>query len=104
MLTRKRLEALLEEALVDCYNESEEVGALYTMIDDNLALPFQTRVLGVEVDVVKVDLNDAGEIVALCRRGASRQRVPVVDLPLPDPPPQGWEWIEAYRYWGRGRR
>ncbi len=103
-LTRKRLEALLDEALVDCYNESEEVSGLYTMIDDNVAFPFTTRVLDVDVEVEGLNLNDAGEVVAVCRRGRSRQRVPILDLPLPDPPPTGWEWIEAYRFWGRGRR
>jgi hypothetical protein len=27
---------------------------------------------------------------------------PVVDLPLPKPPPEGFEWIEAYRFYQRG--
>ena len=103
-LTRGRLEALLAEALVDCYNESEELTGLYTLIEDNVACPFATRVLDVDVEVERLDLNDAGEVVAVCRRGRSRQRVPILDLPLPDPPPPGWEWIEVYRYWGRGRR
>jgi len=103
-LTRDQLEALLGEALVDCYNESEELTGLYTMIEDNVAFPFTTKVLDVDVEVERLDLNDAGEVVALCRRGRSRQRVPILDLPLADPPPSGWEWIEAYRYWGRGRR
>jgi len=102
-LPRERLEALLDEALVDCYNESEEVTGLYTMIEDNLAVPFATRILDVDVEVERLDLNDAGEVVAVCRRGRSRQRVPVLDLPLPDPPPKGWEWIEAFRCWARGQ-
>jgi len=103
-LTQDQLENLLAEALVDCYNESEELTGLYTMIEDNLAFPFTTRVLDVDVEVERPDLNDAGEVVAVCRRGKARQRLPILDLPLPDPVPQGWEWIEAYRYWGRGRR
>jgi hypothetical protein len=60
--------------------------------------------LDMDVEVERLDLNDAGEVVAVCRRGRFRQRVPILDLPLPDPPPSGWEWIEAYRYWGWGRR
>jgi hypothetical protein len=27
----------------------------------------------------------------------------VLDLPLPTPPPEGWEWIEAFRHWAGGR-
>jgi hypothetical protein len=103
-LPRKRLEAILDEALVDCYNESEETVGLYTMIEDNVGCPFTTSVLDVEVEVEKLDLTDAGEVVAVCRRGRSRQRVPILDLPLPDPPPKGWKWIEAYRCWARGSR
>jgi len=87
---------------VDCYNESEQVTGLYTMIEEYLAVPFQTSVLGVEVTVERVDLTDAEEIVVVCRREGVRQRIPVLDLPLPDPPPDGWEWIEAYRHWARG--
>ena len=103
-LPRERLKALLDEALVDCYKESEELTGLYTVIEDNVAFPFTTRVLDVDVEVEKLDLNDACEVVAVCRRGRSRQRVPILDLPLPHPPPKGWEWIEALRYGARGSR
>jgi hypothetical protein len=102
--TKAELRELVEQATVDCYNESEQVTGLYTMIEEYLAVPFRTSVLGVEVTVDTVDLTDTDEVVAVCRREAVRQRIGIVDLPLPDPPPEGWEWIEAYRYWARGRR
>ena len=38
-------------------------------------------------------------IVAICVHGKHRQAIPILDLPLPDPPPQGAEWIAAYRRW-----
>jgi len=62
----------------------------------------ELRDLVEQVTVEMVDLTDADEIVVVCRREGVRQRIPVLDLPLPDPPPEGWEWIEAYRYWARG--
>ncbi|HYK88841.1 MAG TPA: hypothetical protein VE398_08730 [Acidobacteriota bacterium] len=46
-----RLDELIEEATVDCYNESEQISGLFTMMEDNLAVPFKTRLLGVEVTV-----------------------------------------------------
>ena len=95
------LDKLIAEATVDCYNESEEVTGIFTMLEENLAVPFTTTLLGVEVTVERVDLNDADEIVAVCRRGRERLRVPVIDLPLPDPKPKGTEWIDAYRRWAR---
>jgi hypothetical protein len=97
------LDKLIEEATVDCYNESEEVTGIFTMLEDNLAVPFPTRMLGVKVTVERVDLNKADEIVAVCRRGRERQMIPVADLPLPDPKPKGAEWIDAYRRWARWR-
>lgn len=42
-------------------------------------------------------------IVDACVRGQSRQRVGILDLPLPAPPPEGAEWIAAYGRWVRGR-
>jgi len=94
---------MIEEATVDSYNESEELTAWFTSIQDNLAVPFQTRVLGVDVAIQEIALSDDGQIVAICTRGRARQTLPILDLPLPRPEPEGCEWIEAYRYW-LGRR
>lgn len=88
---------MVEEATVDCYNEDEQVTGLFTMIEENLAVPFQTVVLGVPVSVVSVDLTDNGQIVAICSRDELRQAIPISDLPMPAPSPAGAEWIEAYR-------
>jgi len=98
-LSKARLDELVEEAVVDCHDESEQAMGLYTMIEDNLALPFGTTVLGVPVTVERVHLTRREEIVAVCRRAGLRQTVPLLDLPLPSPPPAGAEWIEAYRHW-----
>ena len=94
---------MIEEAIVDAYGESEQMTGFYTMLDDNLAVPFRTEVLGVEVTVERVDMTDDEQVVAVCARGKSRQRVPILDLPLLDPPPEGAEWIDAFRRWTRGR-
>ena len=92
---------MVEEATVDCYNESEQVCGWFTMIDENLAVPFEAMVLGVTVTVERVDITEADQIVAICSRGRRRQSIPILDLPLPTPPPDGAEWIEAYRRWAR---
>jgi hypothetical protein len=102
-LTQARLDALIEEATIDAYDESEQRTGFYTMLENHLALPFETEILGVTVVVERIGMNDAEEIVATCRRSGGRQAIPVLDLPLPSPPPAGAEWIEAYRHWA-GRR
>ena len=98
-ISKARLEEMIEQATVDAYNESEQITGWFTMIDENLAVPFETTVLGVPVTVERLDLNRSEQIVAICRRGRSRQSLPILDLPLPTPPPGGAEWIEAYRRW-----
>ena len=64
---------------------------------------FESELLGVDVKVVGVDVTDASELVAVCRRGKNRLKIPLVDLPMPSPPPEGAEWIEAFRRWRKGR-
>lgn len=98
-----KLKNLIDEATVDAYNESEQRVGFLTMIEENLALPFTTHVLGVEISVERVDMTPADEIVAICRRGRTRQAIAIQELPLPKLPPKGAEWIEAYRRWLRGR-
>ena len=93
------LDALIAEALVDAYGDSEQRTAFYTVLEDSLALPFTTQPLGVEVIVERLDLTPDEQIVAVCRHGRTRQRIPILDLPLPDALPQGAEWLEAYRRW-----
>ena len=102
-LSEAKLKRLIEEATVDAYNESEQRVGFLTMIDENLALPFATQILGVEVSVERVDLSAAHAIVAICRCGRTRQEIPILELPLPRPAPRGAEWIEAYRRWMRDR-
>lgn len=99
--TTKYLDQLIEEATTDAYSESEQAGGFFTMIEENLALPFLTQVLGQDVTVVKVDMTNRDEIIVICTRGKEKQSIPILDLPLPNPLPAGTEWIEAYRRWCR---
>jgi hypothetical protein len=56
-------------------------------------------VLGVTVTVTRVDLTVSDQVVAICRRDRVKQAIPILDLPLPAPAPDGAEWIDAYRRW-----
>ncbi len=90
---------MIAEATVDCYNDSEQLTGWFTTMEANLVVPFETTVLGVLVTVERVNLDRSDRIVAICRRGRHRQAVSILDFPLPTPPPDGGEWIEAYRRW-----
>jgi hypothetical protein len=96
------LAALIEEATVDAYGEAEQLGGFHAVLNEHVEVPFTTTVLGVEVTVVGIDLPRSGGLVALCRCGGDSQSIDLVDLPLPAPPPEGVEWIHAYRVWAAG--
>ena len=98
-ISKARLAAMIEEAMVDAYGESEEITGWFTVLEEHLVLPFETRVLGAVVKVGRLDFRGDNDIVAICTRGREQQAVRILDLPLPSPRPMGAEWIEAYRRW-----
>jgi hypothetical protein len=100
---KAQIRALIEEAVVDAYGESEQAVGFLTMLDEHLRMRFETEILGVRATIERVDITNDDQIIAICRRGRSRQTVLILDLPLPKTPPVGAEWIEAYRHWARGR-
>ena len=97
--TPTKLDEMISEATVDAYGDSEQTTGLYTMLEEHLALPFKVEVLGMHVVVDSIDLTTEDQIVAICTRGRSRQRIPILELPVPDPRPAGWDWVDAYRRW-----
>jgi hypothetical protein len=93
----------LVEALVDAYGESEQVTGFYTMMENDPRLPFETEILGIIVTVESIDITTDDQLVAVCRKGKTKQRISLSEPPLPSPLPEGAEWIIAYRYWQTGK-
>jgi hypothetical protein len=54
-MDEKKLEALLEQAIVDCYDEEEEFSGVLCTLDDNLNFPLQAEVMGEPVEVIGLD-------------------------------------------------
>jgi hypothetical protein len=102
-LSNAKLDKMIEEAIVDAYGDSEQIMGFFCLLEEHLQLPFNTELLGIEVTVESLDVTEDEQIVAVCSRGKSRQRIPISDLPLPSPPPEGAEWIDAFRRWARGK-
>src|SRR5205085_11454145 len=93
-LGKPRREALIAEAIVDAYGESEQRVGFLCMLQEHLACPFSTHVLGEPVRVVRIDFNDAEEIVAICRRQHHRQLITIINLSLTSSPTDVSEWID----------
>lgn len=91
---------MIEEATIDGHDEEEQLMGFANLIEENVAVPFETTVLGVKVTVTSIG-QESGRLVANCVRGKHRQEISLLDLPLPELPPRGAEWIAAYRHWAR---
>jgi hypothetical protein len=97
-LTPAELDDLIAESTIDAYDTSEQLMGFFNMIEDNLAVPFTTTILGLTVTVEGVT-QEENRFVAECVRGEHRQTIDLRDLPVPSPAPAGAEWISAYRRW-----
>ena len=71
-LSEAELNAMIEEATVDCHDEEEALTGFATLVEEDLEVPFETTVLGAKVTVT----------------GATHTS-------------HGAEWITAYRRWTR---
>ncbi|MCP5069847.1 MAG: hypothetical protein GY946_25040 [bacterium] len=49
---------MAEDVTVDAYDKSEQATGWFTMFEEHLDLPFDTKVLGMDVTVEKIDLSD----------------------------------------------
>jgi hypothetical protein len=88
--------------VVDAYGDSEQATSFYTIMENDLRLPFETEILGAAATVESIVIAEDDQLVAVCRKGKTRQRISLMELPLPSPLPEGAEWIVAYRYWRTG--
>jgi len=96
-LSEAELNAMIEEATVDCNDEEEAITGFATLVEENLEVPSETTVLGVKVTVTGVTPASHG-LMADCARGRHRQAIHVPAVPEP---PKGAKWIAAYRRWAR---
>ena len=75
-LTKTRIAEMIERATVDAYGDSEQITGWLTMIEENLAVPFETEALGVLITVERVDLDGRSRLsrfVGAGERGSHSQ-------------------------------
>jgi hypothetical protein len=95
-----RLDALIEEATVDCYTEEEAQIGFMTVVADNVVCPFKAKVIGEEVEVVGLQTRAVGfGVDAVCRYKGKEYRIDIASLEWPKKKPEGFEWVEAYWAW-----
>jgi len=73
---KERLQELLGEATVDCYNEEEEFWGMFCTLEDRLSFPLQARV----------------------RKSGQEYTVALSEAEILEPDPVSAEWLAMYRY------
>lgn len=96
------LKLLIEDATMDCYNRDEAMYGFLTVLEENLPFPFPARVVGEEVEVTGLDMDEVESIVARCYRKGKRYKVSLSRIEYDPEEVEGSEWIEAYNYWVKG--
>lgn len=97
-----RIQALLDEATVDCYDEEEEFLGVFYALEEHLNFPLRAEALGDAVEVVGLDEERSGlrrGILACVRKGDRKYPVALAELEFRDLDPVSADWLEVYRYW-----
>jgi hypothetical protein len=98
----ERLEELIEEATVDCYDEEEQHSGLLTMIEDEVVFPFDAKVIGEIVQITGMAWPDHGfGLQFTCEKNGTTYTIDADSIEWVEPLPEGFEWSEAYFAWSR---
>ena len=96
------IDALIEEVIVDAYNEHEQLWAFRQAFEDNARFPFRATVVGAEVAVTEVDFegDERRGLTATCRREGQLHSVSLLDItPVGPMPLETRQLLDAYRRW-----
>jgi hypothetical protein len=97
---RTKLRALIDQAIHDSVDESDEHAGLLSMIREEVACPFPARVDGEDVECIRFDWRPKGYgLNAVCKGNGKTLVVDISRLEWGEPRPKGHEWIEAYLAW-----
>lgn len=97
-MTDDQIEELIEEATVDCYDEEECLVGFFTMIEDELQLPFKAKVFEEEIEVISVK-HIRNSIKVICQKNDSKQSVDITDIACDWNKIEGGKWVIAYKSW-----
>ena len=101
-MDKKRLDELIEEATVDCYDEDEAFWGFLAMLEDALNCPFEASIIGERVKVRGVDSKKSyprSGIMASVERNGRSYTISLDSLKDIQADAETVEWLAAYRRW-----
>lgn len=105
MVSEERLQELLEEAIVDCYDEEEEFMGVLITVDENVNWPLHAHLAGMPVEVLGLSESASSTrrgIVARIRRDGKEYTASLTDLTFGPMDESSAEWLAMYRWWAEG--
>jgi hypothetical protein len=102
--SKELLQALIDEAIVDCYDEDEQFWGMLTALGDELEFPLAVILIGEQVELIGLDNNASlppRGIVAQVQHKGQIYSVSLADLQIMDINLRSAEWLAAYHYWLR---
>ena len=106
MIPEERLQELLEEAIVDCYDEEEEFMGVLISVDENANWPLPAQLTGIPVEVLGLDESASSlrrGIQARIQRQGKEYRASLSDLTFGDMDESSTEWLAMYHWWAERR-
>ena len=92
----------IEEIIVDCHDEDEQMYAWLMAFCDDVNLPFQATLLGMPIEVTDFRVNDANTIQCQVLRENKRRWVGVEDLDEEGLPADMNHVLTLYHAWLAG--
>jgi hypothetical protein len=102
MSDESRLQALLEEAIVDCYDEEEEFMGVLITLNERLAWPLTAQWASQTLEVLGLDESVSSlrrGIVANVRQGDRAYTIGLADLTFIDLDKTSAEWLAMFHWW-----
>ena len=98
---KKRLEKIIEEATIDCYDEYEQFAGFVATLESDLSFPFEAEILGKKVTVKGIKEKENRVVAKIFLSEGKKDRiyeVDILDLKNIDDSKNS-EVNEAYRLW-----
>jgi hypothetical protein len=102
MSDERRLQALLDEATVDCYDEEEEFMGVIITLNERLTSPLTAQWADQTVEVLGLDESLSSlrrGIVANVRQGDREYTIGLADLTFSDLDETSAEWLAMFHWW-----
>ena len=100
----ERLQALIDEATIDCYDEEEQFWGMLAVLDSELNFPLAGTLIGEQLALIGTDGNASSSHRGIVARVLYKDQVysvSLADLQITGADSRSAEWVAAYRYWLR---